>query len=54
MARISNPIDSEKKKNEIGADGQLHGGMMETIDQVSNAITEAIQNIGKDKDKDKR
>jgi hypothetical protein len=51
MARISNPIDSEKKKNEIGSDGQLHGGMMETVDQVSNAINEAVQNIGKDENK---
>lgn len=51
MARISNPIDSEKKKNELGADGQLHGGMMETVDQVSNAITEAVKNTGKDENK---
>lgn len=53
MASISNPIDSEKKKKEIGSDGQLHGGMMETVDQVSNTITEVVENLSNGNKKNK-
>jgi hypothetical protein len=34
MVRIHNPIPSNQAKKP-GSDGQLHGGMMESIDQLS-------------------
>lgn len=45
MARIHNPVDPEKRKKR-GMDNQLHGGTLEETDQVSNAIANAVGNIG--------
>jgi hypothetical protein len=40
MVRIHNPIkDSNKQK--VGADNQLHGGMMENVDQIADLISKA-------------
>ncbi|MRX73737.1 hypothetical protein GJU40_16470 [Bacillus lacus] len=43
MVRFFNPADPEKK-NKKGEDGQLHGGLMENIDSVSNALFDAVSN----------
>jgi hypothetical protein len=45
MARIHNPVKGNKKKKP-GSDGQLHGGMMESVDQMSDAISKSVGNIG--------
>ncbi|WP_180953528.1 hypothetical protein [Bacillus sp. T33-2] len=49
MVRIHNPNKNGNNKK-LGADDQLHGGMMENVDQVSNAVAKAVRNVG-DKDK---
>jgi hypothetical protein len=36
MVRIHNPVKGDK--NKVGADGQLHGGVMETADEFFDAI----------------
>ena len=41
MVRIHNPIKSASK-GISGADRQLHGGMMENVDQASNLIANII------------
>lgn len=43
MARIHNPVDGTNKKSRL--DGQLHGGMMESIDQFANVISNTVDNI---------
>lgn len=46
MARIHNPVEGTNKKSRL--DGQLHGGMMESIDQFSNVIAKTVDNITED------
>lgn len=53
MARFFNPV-KPSKRNKQGMDGQLHGGTMEAVDQASNAIAEAIGNIGNDDTKNNK
>ncbi|ESU33196.1 hypothetical protein G3A_07435 [Bacillus sp. 17376] len=36
MVRIHNPVKGDK--NKVGADGQLHGGVMETADEFFDSI----------------
>ena len=36
MVRIHNPVKGDKSK--VGADGQLHGGVMETADEFFDSI----------------
>lgn len=36
MVRIHNPVKGDK--NKVGADGQLHGGAMETADEFFDSI----------------
>lgn len=36
MVRIHNPVTGNKSK--VGADGQLHGGVMETADEFFDSI----------------
>ncbi|WLR57509.1 hypothetical protein LC048_12005 [Mesobacillus subterraneus] len=36
MVRIHNPVKGNK--NKVGADGQLHGGVMETADEFFDSI----------------
>ena len=52
MVRFFNPVDPNKRNNR-GIDKQLHGGTMESVDQVSNAIAKAVGNIGNDNEKKK-
>ncbi|MEW9050567.1 MAG: hypothetical protein AB2392_05380 [Neobacillus sp.] len=40
MVRIHNPVKSSNKQK-LGADNQLHGGMMENVDQIADLITKA-------------
>ena len=40
MVRIHNPVKGNKSK--LGADNQMHGGTMEEVDQLSNAIYQAV------------
>jgi hypothetical protein len=53
MVRIHNPIKGDK--NKVGADGQLHGGVMETADEFFDSIfqqgtkTKAEDKSGKQK-----
>ncbi|MBT2691629.1 hypothetical protein [Bacillus sp. ISL-55] len=47
MVRIHNPVKGDK--NKAGADGQLHGGVMETADEFFDSI---FQQGTKNKDGD--
>jgi hypothetical protein len=40
MVRIHNPVKGDKSK--LGADNQMHGGTLEEVDQLSNAIYQAV------------
>jgi hypothetical protein len=42
MVRIHNPVKGDK--NKLGTDGQLHGGMLESADQVINTIFQQDNN----------
>jgi hypothetical protein len=42
MVRIHNPVKGDK--NKLGTDGQLHGGMLESADQVINSIFQQDNN----------
>lgn len=46
MVRIHNPVKGDK--NKLGTDGQLHGGMLESADQVIDSIFQQDQNNGTD------
>lgn len=48
MVRIHNPVKGNK--NKVGADGQLHGGVMETADEFFDSI---FQQGTKEKSADK-
>ncbi|WNF24651.1 hypothetical protein [Mesobacillus jeotgali] len=48
MVRIHNPVKGDK--NKVGADGQLHGGVMETADEFFDSI---FQQGTKDQSSDK-
>jgi hypothetical protein len=52
MVRIHNPIKSGSKGTS-GTDRQLHGGMMENVDQASNLIANIIS-IGDDMESNQR
>jgi hypothetical protein len=48
MVRIHNPVKGDK--NKVGADGQLHGGVMETADEFFDSIfQQGAKNKGEDK-----
>lgn len=46
MVRIHNPVKGDK--NKLGTDGQLHGGMLESADQVIDSIFQQNHNNGSD------
>lgn len=52
MARLINPVEPSKR-SKPGIDGQLHGGTMEEVDQMSNAIAETVENMTKDDEEKK-
>jgi small nuclear ribonucleoprotein (snRNP)-like protein len=45
--RIHNPQEEKKNKEKPSKmDGQVHGGMMESVDQFANLISGAVSNVG--------
>lgn len=45
MVRIHNPVN-KSIRSQKGSDNQQHGGVLENMDQISNAIADSVGNAG--------